>query len=624
MMFLPVTAEELNGIQPDFVYVIGDAYVDHPSFGHAIISRLIESRGYTVAMLPQPQSDKDYLRFGAPKHGFLISSGVVDSMVNNYSVAKKRRKEDLYSEGGKTGMRPDRALTVYGRTLKRLFPGVPIVAGGIEASLRRFAHYDYWNNSVMPSVMQDACLDLLIYGMGEKPFFDILDMLDKGIPLAKIRSVRGTAYLSTKEELPQKLQKAIKEGEKGVTVIPSLREVTASKEQYADAFYLQMQNTDPFNAEVLVQQQEGGLLLVQNLPQYPLSVEEMDAVYALPYERLPHPMYKEGVPAIEEVRFSLTAQRGCFGSCSFCALTYHQGRHIQKRSEQSIVQEARLLTTLPDFKGYIHDVGGPTANFRNPACDKQKTHGACKDKFCIGNKPCKNLKVDHREYAALLRAVAEVKGVKKVFVRSGIRYDYLMYDPDDSFFRQLVTHHVSGQLKVAPEHCAEGVLAVMNKPNFELYRRFTEKYRVLTRQAGKEQYVVPYFISSHPGCTVRDAVKLTEYLKSIRYMPLQVQDFYPTPSTRSTCIFYTGIDPVTKKKLFVPRSLEEKSMQRALLQYRKPENRAIIERALIAAGRTDLIGGGEKCIITGCKPANLKNSKRPINKSKYGKGGKKG
>ncbi len=598
MAFLPVTREEMQGRQPDFILITGDAYVDHPSFGHAIIGRLVESQGFSVAVIPQPQTKADYCRFGAPKYAFLISPGVVDSMVNNYTVALKRRKMDEYSEGGRPGRRPDRALTVYGQNVKRYYPNSTVICGGIEASLRRFAHYDYWKNEVMPSVLCDCKCDLLIYGMGEKPFFDLLEMVRRGIPIGKIKNVRGTCYLATYEQLPSEVKSAVRGESERYHVLPSFEEVRQDKEKYAAAFREQFINTDSINGANLIQQQSEDCYLVANSAQSPLTEAQMDFVYRLPYERTYHPMYREGIPAIEEVRFSITSHRGCFGSCSFCALNYHQGRVIQKRSKESIVEEAEKLTKLPDFKGNIHDVGGPSANFRNPACDKQKTAGVCKTRFCIGDTPCPNLKIDHREYLDVLEGVRAVPGVKRVFIRSGIRYDYLMYDPDETFFRALCRYYVSGQLKVAPEHCSAEVLKVMNKPKFELYRKFVDKYKRISKEQGKEQYIVPYFISSHPGCTLKDAIKLTEYLKSINYMPLQVQDFYPTPSTRSTCIFYTGIDPFTGKQVYVPRKAEEKAMQRALLQYRKPENRPLIEKALFLAHRQDLIGNRKECILS--------------------------
>ena len=602
MPFLPVTREEYLG-QPDFVLVSSDAYVDHPSFGMAVVSRVVESQGFSICIVPQPQSDRDYMRFGAPRHAFLVSSGVCDSMVDNYTVAKNRRTEDVYSEGGKVGMRPDRAVTVYTRALKRLFPDVPVLIGGIEASLRRFAHYDYWADKVMPSILVDSGADLLMYGMGERTLWDLLAYVRKGVPIGAVRNVRGTCYLADYASLPKRLQQDLAEG-KALTC-PSYEAVLGDKATYCRAFNLQSQNCDPFASKVLVQA-HGGRYVVQNLPQLPLTPQEMDEVYALPYMRTYHPMYKGGVPAIEEVEFSITSVRGCYGSCSYCALTYHQGRIVQKRSKQSILAEGEALAHMPNFKGYIHDVGGPTANFRDPACEKQLKSGACKNKNCIGFKPCANLKVDHTEYLNILEALRKIEGVKKVFVRSGVRFDYVMMDKDDTFLRNLIRHHISGQLKVAPEHTQNNVLKLMNKPPFEVYKRFKAKYDAINREMGKEQYLVPYLISSHPGCELKDAVKLAEYLHSINYMPKQVQDFYPTPSTKSTCMYYTEMDPDTMQPIFVPKTKEEKTMQRALLQYRKPQNHAIVKAALLKAGRGDLIGFGPRCLI----PPYRKHDKR--------------
>ena len=576
-MFLPISPKELDGA-PDFVYVIGEAYCDHPSFGHAIVSRLIVSLGYTVAMLPQPQCDGDYMRFGAPRLGFLVTGGVVDSMVNNYTVAKIRRKRDVYSEGGDVGKRPDRCVDVYCRALKR----------GIEASLRRFAHYDYWSDRVLPSVLASSGADLLIYGMGERPIKDICALLDRGVPLGRIRDVRGTCYIA--DSLTERQTMAIERGD--MLVCPSLEEVRGDKRKYVDAFNIQSRNAD-FAGKPIAQRQ-GERWLVQNAPQRPLSVKEMDEVYALPYERRAHPVYKRGVPAMEEIGFSLTSVRGCFGSCNYCALTYHQGRIVQKRSRESIVEEAKKLIAMPDFKGYIHDVGGPTANFRDPACAKQTKVGACTDRQCIGWKKCPALQVSHREYLDLLRELRELDGVKKVFVRSGIRFDYVMYDKSDEFLRELVKHHVSGQLKVAPEHVSDDVLKRMNKPPFEVYLQFKKRYDELNAKLGKKQYLVPYLISSHPGCTLADAVRLAEYLHSIGYMPEQVQDFYPTPSTKSTCMYYTGIDPDSGEEVYVPRDRHEKAMQRALMQYRAPRNYELVKQARQAVSDTPDKGGGDR------------------------------
>ena len=591
-MFLPISREEFDG-QPDIVYVIGEAYCDHPSFGHAIVSRLIESLGFSVAIVPQPQSDADYTRFGMPRLGFFVSGGVVDSMVNNYTVAKIRRTRDVYSEGGDPGKRPDRCVDVYCRALKRLYPDCAVVIGGIEASLRRFAHYDYWSDKVLPSILSSSGADLLIYGMGEKPIAEICALLSRGVPLARIKDVRGTCYLAEDGALSAALRRDMESGE--ALICPSYDEVRSDKRAYADAFRMQSDNSD-FSGKTLLQK-HGGLWLVQNRPQFPLSAAEMDAVYALPYERKPHPSYRRGVPAMEEIEFSITSVRGCFGSCNYCALTYHQGRIVQKRSRESIIAEAKKLTEQPGFKGYIHDVGGPTANFRDPACGKQLKSGACRDRKCIGWKKCPALEVSHKEYLSLLRDLRSLEKVKKVFVRSGIRFDYVMYDKSDEFLTELIKHHISGQLKVAPEHVSDKVLEKMNKPPFSVYLDFKRKFDVINARLGKKQYLVPYLISSHPGCTLADAVRLAEYLRSINYMPQQVQDFYPTPSTKSTCMYYTGLDPDTGKEVYVPRSRREKAMQRALMQYGLKRNYATVKEALREAGREDLIGFGKNCLI---------------------------
>ena len=606
MSFLAVKKEELNGMQPDFVYVTGEAYCDHPSFGTAIITRMLEHEGFLVAIISQPQKDSDYTEFGCPKYGFFVSSGVVDSMVNNYTVAKIPRTRDVYSEGGDVGKRPDRAVTVYTKALKRLFPNTPVVIGGIEASLRRFAHYDYWADKVLPSILVDSGADLLIYGMGETPILDIASRIKKGIPLNKMRDIEGICYLERFENLSKKLKSQIEEH--SALFCPSFEEVVESKKSYVKAFNMQSQNNDHLTGKILLQKQVDGKYLVQNIPQRACSVEEMDMVYSLPYERTYHPMYNRGVPAIEEVKFSVTSQRGCFGGCSYCAITYHQGRIIQKRSKESIIREVKIFTQDKDFKGYVHDVGGPTANFRNIACKYQKKSGVCLKKNCIGYKPCANLEVSHTEYLDLLRELRELEGVKKVFIRSGIRYDYLMMDSSDEFLIELIKHHVSGQLKVAPEHTEDSVLKLMNKPPFRVYKEFKSKYDSINQRLGKKQYLVPYLISSHPGCTIADAVRLAEYLKSINYMPEQVQDFYPTPSTKSTCMYYTGLNPDTLEEIFVPKSKEEKRMQRALLQYRKKENYDIVHKALELAGRKDLIGFGANCLIKPTKEEAIQNS----------------
>lgn len=580
-MFIPVNKNELNNPdEVDFVLISSDAYVDHPTFGHALIARYVQSKGYSIGIIPQPLCDKDYDVFPVPKYAYLVSSGVVDSMVNNYTVAKKKRSDDVYSPQSKKGKRPDRQLIVYGKTLKKLHPSVPVIIGGIEASLRRFAHYDYWSDKVMRSVLFDSGADMLMYGMGEKIYDDLFERIEKGIPVAKIKDLRGTCVLVNEEEKQRLINK-------GCVEIYSFDDVSADKVKYAKAFRQQSRNIDPINSVVLIQKQDEGKYLVQNLPQFPMTEEEMDKVYALPYERTYHPMYEKegGIKALEEVRFSVVSHRGCFGSCSFCAINYHQGRRVQKRSDDSIIDEVKLLTADKSFKGYIHDLSGPSANFREHACDKQDKYGVCKDRYCIGNTPCKNLKVDHTGFLNLLKKVRKVPKVKKVFIRSGIRYDYVVYDKNcDEIITELSLHHISGQLKVAPEHISDDVLKIMNKPSFEVYKQFAGKYKAINEKIGKKQYVVPYLISSHPGCTIKDAVKLTEYLRSINHEPEQVQDFYPTPSTRSTCMYYTGIDPDTMQEVYVPKSKEEKSMQRALLQYRRPENREKVEKAYKLAG----------------------------------------
>ncbi|HAE88993.1 MAG TPA: YgiQ family radical SAM protein [Clostridiales bacterium] len=611
MPFLPVTAQEAGG-SLDFIIVSADAYVDHPSFGHAIVSRIIEAEGFSVGIIPQPQTDEDYKRFGAPNVAFLVSGGVVDSMVNNYTVAKIRRTTDVYSEGGEYGKRPDRAVTVYTKALKRLFPSVPVAIGGIEASLRRFAHYDYWSDSVMPSILLSSGADLLMYGMGERPLWDLLALVKKGVPFKNIKDVRGTAYLTKFSDLSDKNKEAFKTKAK---FCPSYEEVASDKVKYAKAFKMQSEESDYVTGETLIQK-HGDLYVVQNPPQKPLSTEEMDRIYDLPFMRAYHPMYKKGVPAIKEVKFSIASVRGCFGECSYCALTYHQGRRVQNRSKESILREAKLLTADPEFKGYIHDVGGPTADFYGDACDKQQKCGVCKNKHCIGYEPCKNLKVHHEEYLDILRSLRALPKVKKVFVRSGVRFDFIMYDQDKTFFRELVEHHVSGQLKVAPEHCSEKVLSYMNKPSFGVYQRFKKEYEAINKSIGKEQYLVPYFISSHPGSTVNDAIDLAVYLHSIHSVPEQVQDFYPTPSTKSTCMYYTGLNPDDLKPVYVPKSREEKREQRALLQYGKPENYDLVHAALVKAGRTDLIGNGPAALIRPRSSALARSNRPAFDKKK--------
>ncbi len=582
-MFLPISKKYYNKDQIDFILISSDAYVDHPTYGHAVISRLIESEEFTIGIIPQPINDEDYFSLPKPSIAYLISSGVVDSMVNNYTVAKLKRKGDVYSPKSKDGKRPDRQVTVYSKTLKRLFPDVPVVIGGIEASLRRFTHYDYWIDSIMQSILIDSGADLLIYGMGENPWWDILALLKKGVPITKIKDVRGTMVKlpnSSKEELLKK----------GYKRLPSYSDILNDKKNYAISFKEESKNTDALNADVLFQEQKNGEIVLQNKPAFPLTVEQMDKIYSFPYMRTYHDIYiKEGgIKSIEEVKFSVVSHRGCFGSCAFCAINYHQGRRIQKRSDESILNEIELLTKDKDFKGYIHDLSGPSSNFREPACDKQLKCGVCKDRYCIGNKPCPNLKVDHTSFINLLRKARKIDKVKKVFIRSGLRYDYLTYDKNsDSILLELCNHHISGQLKVAPEHISDNVLKVMNKPSFKVYKDFANKYKEVNKKAGKNQFLVPYLISSHPGSTISDAVKLTEYLKSIGYMPEQVQDFYPTPSTRATCIYYTGIDPDNLNEVYVPKTASEKRMQRALLQYRLPKNRELVKKAYILANIKD-------------------------------------
>lgn len=617
-MFLPVSKKDLierNISSLDFIYISGDAYVDHPTFGCALLCRLIESKGFTVGIIPQPQSLTDYKELGEPNKAFLVGSGVVDSMVNNYSVSKHKRKEDVYSEGGIAGKRPDRALTVYCKNLRKIFPDSPIIIGGIEASLRRFSHYDYWNDEVMNSILVDTTADLLIYGMGEKPVLDILTFAEKNAPLNKIKNIRGTAYLTDFENASKEVKEAILNNNKNYIILPEHNKVVSSKIDYCKAFLLQSQNTDAICGQPLIQKQTNNLYLVQNQPQFPLTEQEMDFTYSLPYERKPHPMYKKGVPAISEVEFSITSQRGCFGNCSFCAIAYHQGRHIQKRSKESIVDEAKLMTESPDFKGYIHDVGGPSANFRNPSCDQQLKNGMCKNRDCIGAKPCPNLKVSHADYLDVLRAVRKIPKIKKVFIRSGIRFDYLMMDKDNSFFNELVKYHISGQLKVAPEHVCDSVLTTMNKPSHKVYAEFCNRFYKATEKAKLNQFIVPYFISSHPNCTLKNAVELAEYLNAIHYMPEQVQDFYPTPSTLSTTMYYTELDPKTLKPIFVAKSAEDKAMQRALLQYRLKNNKGLVKKALIKAGRQDLIGYDKKCLIFPDTP--MGNGGKPMRYSEY-------
>ncbi len=594
MPFLPVTPEELHG-QPDFIVVTGDAYVDHPSFGTAIISRVLEAEGYSVAILPQPnyRSTDDFKRFGKPRLAFLVNSGNIDSMVAHYTVSKKRRNDDYYSPGGKAGYRPDRAVIVYCNRLREAYGDVPIIIGGVEASTRRFAHYDYWTDSVRRSILVDSRADILTYGMGENILRRLAFLLDKGVPIRKIRDVRGTVFMESREFCPH--FESVFTGE--------YDDLKTDKKAYANAFKLQNENQDSFYGKALVEGYDNKIL-VQNPPMPPLTTKELDAVYALPYMRAYHPMYEKdgGIPAIQEVQFSITHNRGCFGNCNFCSIAFHQGRTVTSRSIESCVEEAKLLTTLPGFKGYIHDVGGPSANFRDNYCEKAQKAGVCKNKNCLTPTVCRNMKVDHTEYLELLKKIEAVPKVKKVFVRSGLRYDYMLADKNDAFFRKIVSDHVSGQLKVAPEHCSDGVLAMMGKPSIETYNRFQQKFYKITHELGKEQYLVPYLMSSHPGSTLHDAIELALYLKQNRINPEQVQDFYPTPGTASTCMFWTGIDPFTGKSVFVPREYEEKKMQRALLQWYKPDNYDTVRKALFRAGRQDLIGFGPDCLV---KPRTL-------------------
>ena len=591
--FLPISKEDMKeaGIeQLDFVYICGDAYVDHPSFGHAIISRILEAHGYKVGIIAQPdwQDRESIKRLGEPRLGFLVSAGNMDSMVNHYSVSKKRRTTDAFTPGGVMGKRPDYATIVYCNLIRQTYKHKPIIIGGIEASLRRLSHYDYWSNKLKRSILLDSGADLISYGMGEHSIVEIADALDSGLDIKDITFIDGTVYKTRDRE---SIYDAIE--------LPHFEALKADKLEYAKSFYVQYSNTDPFSGKRLFETYDEKLFVVQNPPAKPLTQSEMDSVYALPYMRDYHPSYKElgGVPAIEEVKFSLISNRGCYGGCSFCALTFHQGRIIQTRSHESILAEANKIIWDPDFKGYIHDVGGPTANFRAPACDKQMTKGACPHKQCLFPKPCQNLKVDHSDYLKLLRKLRELPNVKKVFIRSGIRFDYLIYDNDRTFLRELCEHHVSGQLKVAPEHISDAVLEKMGKPSVDVYNRFVKAYKDMNEKIGKKQYLVPYLMSSHPGSTLKEAVELAEFLRDLGYMPEQVQDFYPTPSTISTCMYYTGVDPRTMQPIYVAINPHEKAMQRALIQYRNPKNYELVYEALVKAGRTDLIGFDKKCLI---------------------------
>ena len=597
MEFLPICKQDMldrGWEQCDFVYVIGDAYVDHHSFGHAIISRVLEQAGYKVGVISQPdwKNPGSINVYGRPRLGFLVSGGNMDSMVNHYSVTKHRRKTDAYTPGGVMGKRPDYATTVYCNLIRRTYKDVPIIIGGIEASLRRLAHYDYWSESLKRSILLDSQADLILYGMGEKSIVEVADALNSGMDVKDITYIDGTVFKTN--ELDESLP---------TIVLPAYQELKENKRRYAESFKIQYGNCDPFTAKRLAEPY-GDVFVVQNPPQKPLTMEEMDNVYGLPYCRTYHPSYEKagGVPAIEEVKFSLVSNRGCFGACSFCALTFHQGRIIQVRSHESIIEEAIKITQEKDFKGYIHDVGGPTANFRHPACDKQLTKGACGGRQCLYPTPCKNMKADHSDYIALLRKLRKIPGVKKVFVRSGIRFDYLLADKKDTFFRELVQYHISGQLKVAPEHVSDAVLAKMGKPKNAVYNKFVDKYKAINKEFGMNQYLVPYLMSSHPGSTLKEAIELAEYTRDMGYMPEQVQDFYPTPSTLSTVMYYTGLDPRTMERVYVPTDAHEKAMQRALIQYRNPKNYYLVREALLTAHREDLIGSGPKCLIRAVPP----------------------
>lgn len=602
--FLPVTRQEMldrGWEQVDFVYVCGDAYVDHSSFGAAIITRVLEAHGFRVGMIAQPdwKDEQSIQVFGMPRLGFLVSAGNMDSMVNHYTVSKKHRSTDAYSPGGKMGLRPDRASVVYSNLIRQSYKHTPIILGGIEASLRRMAHYDYWENKVKHSILIDSGADLISYGMGEHSILEIAEALQSGIPVQEITYVAGTVFKS--HDINRVYEPVI---------LPAFEQVQSDKKAYADSFAIQYRNTDPFTARPLVESYGNRGYVIQNPPAKPLTQMEMDDVYDLPYTGQYHPMYKKdgGIPALKEIKFSLTSNRGCFGSCNFCALTFHQGRILQTRSHESILREAEKMTEDPDFKGYIHDVGGPTADFRHPSCKKQLTKGVCRERQCLFPSPCKNLTVDHKDYLQLLRKVRNLPKVKKVFIRSGIRFDYMVADPDKTFLNELVKYHVSGQLRVAPEHVSDEVLKYMGKPKHAVYESFLKEYETANARTGKQQYAVPYFMSSHPGCTMKEAVKLAEYVRDLGFTPEQVQDFYPTPSTLSTCMYYTGIHPLTGEKVYVPKNPHEKAIQRALMQYKNPENRELILEGLKMTGRMDLVGFGPKCLI---HPRELrrKNSK---------------
>ncbi|MCM1047593.1 MAG: YgiQ family radical SAM protein [Clostridiales bacterium] len=613
MGFLPISKEDMQraGIeQLDFVYIIGDAYVDHSSFGHAIISRVLEANGYSVGIISQPdwKNDESITVLGKPRLAFLVSAGNMDSMVNHYYVSKKHRTSDAYSPGGEAYKRPDRATIVYGNLIRKTYKDVPIIIGGIEASLRRLAHYDYWSDSLRRSILLDSQADIISYGMGEKSIVEIADALASGIDVKDIGFIEGTVYKTRDIS-------GVYDGIK----LPAFEEMQAKPKRYAESFGIQYRNTDPFNSKCLIEEYPHQVYVVQNPPQKPLTTEEMDAVYELPYMRTYHPSYeaKGGVPAITEIKFSLTSNRGCFGGCNFCALTFHQGRIVQARSHDSLIREAELMTKEPDFKGYIHDVGGPTANFRQPSCEKQMTKGVCTNKQCLFPKPCANLHIDHSDYLALLHKLRSLPGVKKVFIRSGIRFDYLLADKDDTFFTELLKYHVSGQLRVAPEHISDTVLLRMGKPERAVYEKFVHKYDKINGKLKKEQFLVPYLMSSHPGSSLKEAIELAEYLRDTGCRPEQVQDFYPTPSTISTVMYYTGIDSISQKNVYVCKNPHEKAMQRALIQYRNPKNYDLVHEALIKAGREDLIGFDKKCLIPPRKikkmSENVKTTKKKVN-----------
>ncbi|MDO5382869.1 MAG: YgiQ family radical SAM protein [Eubacteriales bacterium] len=606
--FLPISKEDMKKRgweQCDFVYITGDAYVDHPSFGHAIISRILEFYGYKVGLIPQPDwKDKEsIMKLGKPRLGFLVTAGNMDSMVNHYTVNKKRRQTDAFSPGGKMGLRPDYATVVYCNLIRQVYKDSPIIIGGIEASLRRLSHYDYWSDKVKHSILIDSGADIISYGMGEHSIIEIADALNSGIDIKDITFVKGTVYRTkTLDNLYDYIE------------LPSFDEISKNKKTYAQSFATQHINTDPFSAKTLVEKVKEKMYVVQNPPALPLTTDEMDDIYSLPYMRNYHYVYEKsgGIPALSEIKFSITSNRGCFGGCSFCALTFHQGRIIQVRSHESILNEAVEMTKDPDFKGYIHDVGGPTANFRHTSCKKQLTKGVCTNRQCLFPNPCKNLTVDHKDYISLLRKLRNIPGVKKVFIRSGIRFDYCMADADDTFLNELCNYHISGQLRVAPEHISDNVLKLMGKPSNNVYESFLKRYRKINSKTGKEQFVVPYLMSSHPGSTMKEAIELAEYIRDLGYMPQQVQDFYPTPSTMSTTMYYTGYNPVTMEKVYTPVSSHEKKMQRALIQYKNPENYELVKEALISNNRTDLIGFGKDCLIP---PRLIKQSFSSHNRS---------